>query len=147
MNSNWLNSIVRILGPKGQTAGTGSVVSEDGLIATCAHVIRAASSQPGEQVDLIFHYASNPIQATVVPEWFDQSKDVAILQLISPIENLQALPLSSSANQDGHPVRTFGYPNLDVNGIHGKGTFDGRIQHQDGITLLQLELASDYTWL
>ena len=39
MAVNLAASIVRILHPNGATAGTGFVVSEAGLLATCAHVV------------------------------------------------------------------------------------------------------------
>lgn len=39
--------LVRILRPDGSTAGTGFVVSADGLITTCSHVIQSEQSQRG----------------------------------------------------------------------------------------------------
>jgi hypothetical protein len=37
-------SIVRILTSEGTTASTGFVITDDGLIATCAHVVEAAGA-------------------------------------------------------------------------------------------------------
>lgn len=38
-------STVRILKPDGTTSGAGFVVSDDGLIATCSHVVQSLDSQ------------------------------------------------------------------------------------------------------
>ena len=48
-------SVVNILKPDRTVAGTGFVVSDDGLVATCAHVVRYAGAEPGDTVDLVFH--------------------------------------------------------------------------------------------
>jgi len=37
-------AIVRILNPGSLTVGTGFLVTDDGLVATCAHVVRAAGA-------------------------------------------------------------------------------------------------------
>ncbi len=47
--------IVRILNSAGNTAGTGFVLTTDavannGLMATCAHVIESAGAGPGDRV-------------------------------------------------------------------------------------------------
>jgi S1-C subfamily serine protease len=41
------DSVVSILKPDRTVAGTGFVVSSDGLVATCAHVVRYAGAEPG----------------------------------------------------------------------------------------------------
>lgn len=46
------DGVVRILGPAGQTAGAGFVVSTEGLIATCAHVI--GDGEPERPVTVVF---------------------------------------------------------------------------------------------
>jgi hypothetical protein len=48
--------IVHILDSAGDTAGPGFVLTEDGLVATCAHVIESAGAEPSETVCLIFHH-------------------------------------------------------------------------------------------
>ena len=60
MSSNLTAGIIRILRPDGSTAGTGFVVSADGLIATCSHVIQGEQSQRDgeprpERVVVVFH--------------------------------------------------------------------------------------------
>ena len=48
MSNDLTAGIVRILKPDGSTAGTGFVVSDEGLIATCAHVVKACGADSGE---------------------------------------------------------------------------------------------------
>jgi len=48
MNVDLTAGIVRVLAPAGATAGTGFVVTDDGLIATCAHVVQGTG--PGDTV-------------------------------------------------------------------------------------------------
>ena len=50
--------IVRILDEQGQTVGTGFILTDDGLIATCAHVIESAGAKPDENVQLVFYVTS-----------------------------------------------------------------------------------------
>lgn len=44
MNVDLKAGIVRVIRPDGETAGTGFVVTDEGLIATCAHVVAGSSS-------------------------------------------------------------------------------------------------------
>ncbi len=53
--------IVRITRPEGATAGTGFIVTDDGLIATCAHVMETAGTRPGERVRLPFRAGNVPL--------------------------------------------------------------------------------------
>ena len=61
-------SIVRILGSDGNTVGTGFVVTADGLIATCAHVVRSAGAGPGVIVRQVFHATGDEATAIVEPD-------------------------------------------------------------------------------
>jgi hypothetical protein len=44
MNVDLKAGIVRVIGPDGATVGTGFVVTGEGLIATCAHMVAGSSS-------------------------------------------------------------------------------------------------------
>jgi len=73
-------SIVRITRPGGGTAGTGFVVTDEGLIATCAHVVQAeddrkhGSPRP-EYVDVVIRSASDRRRANVANLYLPQSCD------------------------------------------------------------------------
>ena len=58
MSFDLTKGIVRIVKPDGSTAGTGFVVSDEGLIATCAHVVQLAGAGPGDTVQVSFHATS-----------------------------------------------------------------------------------------
>ena len=48
MSEDLIIGIVRILTADDTTAGTGFVVTDDGLIATCAHVVQVAGAGQGD---------------------------------------------------------------------------------------------------
>jgi hypothetical protein len=97
-NLTW--GIVCILTSKGTTAGTGFVVTDDGLIATCAHIVEAAGAGPGDTVHLVFHATGEgEAEAKVEPAWWrdPDAEDVAILRLNRPLpEGMEPLPLGFS---------------------------------------------------
>lgn len=137
--------IVRILKPDGTTAGTGFVVSDDGLIATCSHVVQDEESQRQgkprpEYVDLVFHAAGGHCRAKVEPEWWRpvDAEDVAILHLEKPLpEGVASLPLGSSRGCKGHEFETFGYPRVGpYEESPARGTILGRVRHPGGWEML-----------
>jgi len=69
MSNDLSTGIVRILDSTGVTAGTGFVVTEDGLIATCAHVVRGAGVGPGNTVRVAFHLSGEEREAYIEPAW------------------------------------------------------------------------------
>jgi WD40 repeat protein len=120
-------SIVRILDSDGETAGTGFVVTVEGLIATCAHVVELAGSGPGGTVGLKLHATGEEREATVYPEyWTDpDAQDVAILELEGKLPKLvEPLMLGSSPGSEDHPFHTFGFPEQKPKeGTPGGGIF------------------------
>jgi WD40 repeat protein len=122
-------AIVRILNQHGETAGTGFVVSSDGLVTTCAHVVEYAGAGPGETVRIIFHDSGDEQKAMVEPAfWRDAStQDIAILRLEGPLPgSLHPVSLGDAAGTDDHQVRTFGFPAVKpVDGMPGKGEVIG----------------------
>src|SRR5947207_15756332 len=110
MSEDLLNGIVRILLPDGGTAGTGFVVSDDGLVATCSHVIQVCEAQkPSEtmssKVTLVFTSTGDTREAMIEPDWWRPSaaEDVAILRVEGDMPtDVKRLLLGSSAGTSGH---------------------------------------------
>jgi len=103
MNIDFKAGVVRIIDANGRTVGTGFVVTSDGLIATCAHVVDNARSD--DFIHLIFYDPNSAKEksevrvARVEPAyWLDAAaKDVAILRLEGPLsKEAVPLPLGSS---------------------------------------------------
>ncbi len=139
------SGIVRILKRGGKTAGTGFVVTKEGHIATCAHVVEAAGSGPGKEVELIFHSTRERAKANVEVEFWRDSKveDVAILRLKerdSLPDGVDVLPLGSSkGSDDNHPFKTFGFPEeTGDDGMGGAGIIIAS-GTQNGFPVLQLQ--------
>ena len=133
--------IVRILDSDGDTAGTGFVVTDDGLIATCAHVVQGAGAEPGDTVRVAFHATGEEREAQVEPAWWrdPDAEDVATLRLDRPLpEGVTSLSLGSSAGVEGHILTTFGFPDAKpVEGMAGKCEVVGRTTER-GFPVLQL---------
>ena len=123
-------AIVRIVAPNGDIIGTGFVLTDDGLIATCAHVVADAGAGPGETINFIFHSTGEERQAVVEAEWWRKpdAEDVAILKLIGELpEPVKPLPLGASAGAANHPFETMGFPPTNpTGGILGSGTILGQ---------------------
>ncbi|MCP4846961.1 MAG: tetratricopeptide repeat protein [Verrucomicrobiaceae bacterium] len=96
--------VVTQKGRDGQTTGTGSgfVISEDGLIATCAHVI-------GESRPIIIRFEDGEEhEVTAIHAW-DRTLDLAILRINA--EGLTPLPLAEPENiKQGADVIAMGNP-------------------------------------
>lgn len=114
-------SIVRVF-VDGQPAGSGFVVSKDGLIATCFHVVQRNEPAPNNQTHIL--YAPNiqvefsngtkltaTVHASCQNQGFAQAmgKDYCILQV--PSSNLTPLTIGTFADvQEGDRVFLAGYP-------------------------------------
>ncbi len=130
-------STLRILNAKGQTIGTGFLVSKT-LAVTCAHVAMAASPDGENRIRAQFTGQKQPIFAKVLDQFLDLDHDVAILELASVPEGIQPLRLGLAAEcQSGNPFYSFGYTSAaNIQGIIARGAIDGYLpQHQ----LLQLQ--------
>jgi hypothetical protein len=132
MPRNPRSGIVRILNGAGGTVGTGFVVSADGLIATCAHIVRDAGTGPGDTIGLVFHATSDERQATVEPAWWTEpdAQDLAVLRLEGALpEGIEVPGLGSSAEAEGHSFDTYGFPDAKpVEGLPGRGEVLGWTQ-------------------
>ncbi len=125
MDINSKLAIVRILDQYGDTTGTGFVLTDDGLIATCAHVVASAGTGPSDTVRLVFHHTDDEASATVEPDgWRDpEAEDIAILRLDGSLpEGVKPVPLGSAAETANHSFETFGFPDANPDeGLWGKG--------------------------
>ncbi len=143
MSFDLQKSIVRILKENGETSGTGFILSEEGLIATCAHVIwNEGESRPRpEKVTFVFHATGESGQATVVADWWrsSQAEDMAILRLDGPLpQEIAALQPGSSQGTNEHPFESFGFPRSNPkDGIWGTGEIMHATRLQN-IPVLQL---------
>ena len=140
-SQNWLKGIVAILSKTGRTAGTGFVVSAEGLIVTCAHVLSdQIGAEPGDVVTVRFAVNGQEHSATVTAWWRDKaSQDVALLSVLAPLpEEAAILPLVRAQHSQGHPFVTFGYhQTAKIEAIHSRGTIRGLVT-ENGIVRLQL---------
>lgn len=133
--------IVLIINTNGNTAGTGFVVADSGLIATCAHVVTNAGSGPGATVRVVLLITGEEHTALVEPEWWraPDAEDVAILRLqgeLSPI--VSPLTLDSSFVSSEQTFTTFGFPDIKpLEGMPGKCEIVGWTTER-GFPLLQL---------
>lgn len=114
-------------------SGTAFVVTSDGVLVTCAHVIEDAN-------EIEVQLGKETYSAEVID--IDEATDLAILKIDA--KQLKTLPLADSdAAQLGQDVRAVGYPLSDVLGTGVKvtrGTISGILQ-QDGQKQLQIDAA------
>lgn len=125
MNSDLTTGIARILKADNTTAGTGFVVSADGLLVTCAHVVESAGAKPGDSVALVFHATGESHQARVEPAWWRDPKaeDISLLRLEGVLPpGVTALPLDHPDSSREHCFETFGFPEVSPEeGVWGAG--------------------------
>lgn len=152
MLQNLAVGIVRILAPDGRTAGTGFVVHESGLIATCAHVVwpewmRVRRLPRPDTVRVVFHVNGEERTARVVQEWWrdPDAEDVAILQLEGPLpEGAKPLPLGSSRHSRGHDFFSWGYRLVETfpEGLAAEGRIQARVRYgaRDALQLLTSQI-------
>ena len=135
-----VSGIVRIIKRDGQVVGAGFVLTEDGFIATCAHVVESANAGPGEIVRLIFQSTSDQRQAIVTPDsWRSpNAEDVAILRLEGTLPaGVTPLPFGSSESSERYSILTYGYPSVMSEGMWARCEFIGHVAMK-GHRMLQL---------
>jgi S1-C subfamily serine protease len=141
MSESLLAGIVSILSTHGRSVGTGFVVAAEGLVATCAHVVRATGADPGAEGTARFYHGEEEQRAEVVAAWWRaaDAADVAILRLQTALPaGAGPLPLGPAAGTTGHPVYAFGFPSLGtLEGLWGRGEVLGLVT-DTGRSLLQL---------
>lgn len=107
----------------GAIVGTGVVVSPEGLIVTCTHVVRAAGLDPLDrvgQVSVYFPQVPLPRKnrlATVQAYSAQPAEDLALLKLTggpAPLAEEQIAVLGAADESAGHAFRSYGYRRLDA---------------------------------
>ncbi|MFE6848727.1 serine protease [Streptomyces sp. NPDC057686] len=146
-------ALAQILGPDGQVAGAGFLVA-GGVLMTCAHVVRAAGSGPGDSLRLAFpHVDGAPVVEGLVlaDAWrAPEDEDVAVVRLSAGggvTGGVTPLALGSAAGSRGHKVQSYGFPAQAPSGGHyGHGTASGLLPatKERGVHL-QLTDANDLT--
>jgi S1-C subfamily serine protease len=113
--------------PKGelQSTGTGVLLSEDGIIATCAHVVEGASRVKVKSA----RNTKNAEIANVI--LIDPENDLALVQIGPGLHRPAALGDPQEVKL-GQSVFTIGYPNIYVQGLEPKLT-KGEISGMKGM--------------
>ena len=149
MNIDLLHGIVRILRPDGTTSGTGFLVTRDGLIVTCTHVIPVQGDGKPKQdkISLIFQETGEKREATVEIWRVQDEEDVAVLRLEGDLPvGVQILPLGSSGGTSGHRFKTYGFPDArSIEGMWGYGNIGDSVSRQPGQSFIQLTGATEIT--
>lgn len=110
---------IRVLNPGKNTAGAGFLLS-DSVAVTCAHVIHAARSDKGKNVE-IEYYKSGRRTASLVSadHWSDPDKDDVAFLFLSQKAKPIVLPfLHLSEDIIGNPFSCLGFPNLSDRKAH-----------------------------
>lgn len=135
------DGIVRILSPDGSTAGAGFIVSDDGLVVTCAHAIQAPNGGQPQSVTLVLHASGDTLQATVEADGWRpaDAEDIALLRLTADLaQRAKALQIARSNHSKGHRFEAFGFPSLNPEeGLWGRGEILGDTTI-GGVRVLQL---------
>src|SRR5437667_3320500 len=133
MSDPLLDGVVQIFQSQNIRGGTGFVLSRQGLIVTCSHVIQAGDKQteiPPIDLNVPLRFQKQQIdgEATIVDWRSYRQGDIALLQLKGDLpKGVRPLPLSSASMTKGHEIYTYGYPprspktERTAEGSHGSG--------------------------
>ncbi|MEP7133506.1 MAG: trypsin-like peptidase domain-containing protein [Chloroflexota bacterium] len=116
--------------------GTGMVVSADGKVVTCAHVVKSAGVEPrvlnGKELSIYFPQAlggeKKNCNAKVIAFFPDFDDDVVLLQLTdgsAPLGPERMPVLGTAEESQGNAFRSYGYRRLED---YIAGWADGKIQ-------------------
>lgn len=122
-------SIVKIL--SGTDRGTGFLISQDGLVLTCAHVIANSESIKVNLLDDNKEFTTLQTTAKEIFRLEPTEGDVSLIQLdLTQVPDYQIIPLKLVTAQysQKHPFETFGFPDYaKTNGI----SIEGKIINTD----------------
>ncbi len=116
----------------GQYGGTGFAISNNGYIATNAHVIKGADS-----IHVVSHEGRS-LKARIV--YKDPECDLAVLKIEDSTFKMPPLPfaLSSKAAPLGEEIYTLGYPRNEI--VYGKGYISAETGFEGDSSSYQLTL-------
>jgi hypothetical protein len=142
MGVNFKEGVIRLCNDKGETQGTGLVIT-DHLALSCAHVVESCGgSKRGDSVRVVFELNGDKCDAQVLSElWRDRDRDdIAVLQFTDSLpEGVSPVRLGQTSGIKGHPCSTFGYPKIGkVSGIEGRGQCYRIVAEESGRQLIQL---------
>jgi energy-coupling factor transporter ATP-binding protein EcfA2 len=125
---------VRVLNHNGSTAGAGFIVTDDGLMVTCAHVLQEPTAQAGGEPDHPFTVElvnGDTRQAVLLRETWRpwNAEDIAVLRIQGRLPDaVTPLPLGKSDGTTGHRFETYGFPDLHyVKALRAYGIVGGRV--------------------
>jgi uncharacterized protein YjbI with pentapeptide repeats len=121
----------------GTDLGTGTIVTTDGIIATCFHVIKDKDdNRPYKSVKLYFSpdldSTKGEYDAEVLADKSSEKYDIAFVRLYSKSlpDFANIAPLSSHI-QTGHSFRSFGFSEIeDFVGLPASGTIDDLVNYK-----------------
>lgn len=141
-------AVAQVLSVAGAVAGAAFLTAE-GVVFTCAHVVRDAGYGPGDVVRLRFPQAAGAPQAegeVLAEPWrAPEGDDVAVIRLRDTPSAVHPLGLGAAAGCQGHAVRSYGFPAQAPPGGHfGYGTA-GDLLGDDRLQVISNDLTEGFS--
>ena len=126
-NSSKVNTAKKFIG-----SGTGFIITKDGYVLTCYHVIKDAN-------EIKISKGGNLYSAKLIRK--DSNNDLALLKINGSFQAIAFSPNRSA--KMGQEVFTIGYPNPSLQGVSAKftkGTINSLTGFQDDLRLYQVSV-------